>query len=85
MRKRSSYEPGKWLVIELCRVQRGEHGERLKIFPLSKNFPTREEAEKQLPLFSPKHGGQLHVVPDSYPQKEKPARRRARPRELRRR
>jgi hypothetical protein len=71
MQRRFS-EPKGWLVIELRRVKRREHGEMLEKFPLSKKFPTKEDAERQLPSFSPTHGGELHVVPSSYFQESRP-------------
>jgi len=54
-----------WIVIEQRRVPRGEHGEVLERTPLSRIFPSKDDADKQLPSFSPQRGGQLFVIPAS--------------------
>jgi len=54
-----------WIVIEQRRVPRGEHGEVLERTPLSRIFPSKDDADKQLPSFSPKRGGELFVIPAS--------------------
>ena len=68
-----------WIVIEQRRVPRGEHGEVLERTPLSRSFPSKDEADEQLPSFSPKRGGQLLVIPASEVfGKREPAKRKLR-------